>query len=217
MVGYDATEIHGKLNTAYGEGHVSYSTVARWVHRFSSGRELVEDDPRNGRPITDITQENIDAVKDLVSDDLYTSIDMLAVMLDVSHGSVSTILKQHLLLRKVSARWVPPELTAGQRQRLMDICAEYLKRFESGAWRLCDIMTDAETWIYHRRIESKQQSIDFSRRKTSNHRSTSEIRQEVNVRHLFHDNWTVTYSSITFRKKHQCYLVSRRKLKTIGQ
>ncbi|CAF4576686.1 unnamed protein product, partial [Didymodactylos carnosus] len=80
-------------------------------------RESLEDDPRSGRPITAVTQENIDAVKDLVNDDPHISIDYIADILDISCGSVDTILKQHLRLRKVSSKWVPHELTQEQRQR----------------------------------------------------------------------------------------------------
>jgi transposase len=70
LLGLTATQIHGELTIAYGHGVVSYRTVAHWIHRFSSGREALDDDPRPGRPISVITQQNIDAVKDLANDDL---------------------------------------------------------------------------------------------------------------------------------------------------
>ncbi|CAF1237218.1 unnamed protein product [Adineta ricciae] len=55
-----ATEIHDELVTAYGPYVVSYCTAARWIRRFSSGRESFYDDHRVGRPITMVTQRNID-------------------------------------------------------------------------------------------------------------------------------------------------------------
>ncbi len=76
-----ATQIHNELTAAYGQGVVSYSTVAHWIHRFSSGRESLEDDPRNGRPLSVITQQNIDAVQDLVNDDPHISIDYVTAIL----------------------------------------------------------------------------------------------------------------------------------------
>ena len=127
-----ATQIHDELTTAYGQGVVSYSTVAHWVHRFSSGRESLEDDPRSGRTITVVTQQNIDSVKVLVNDDPYISIDLIAGILDISHGSVDTILKQHLGLKKISSRWVPHELTQEQRLRRVNVCTENLQKFETG-------------------------------------------------------------------------------------
>jgi hypothetical protein len=46
LLGLAATEIHDELTAGYGQGVVSYSTVAHWVHRFSSGRESLEDGPQ---------------------------------------------------------------------------------------------------------------------------------------------------------------------------
>ncbi|CAF2910263.1 unnamed protein product [Rotaria sp. Silwood2] len=134
------TQIHDDLTAAYGQG-VS-----------------LDDDPRSGRPLSIITQQNIDAVKDLVIDDPHISIDYIATILDISHGSVDTILKQHLGLRQISSRWVPHKLNQQQRQQRIDICLENLQKFESGAWRPCDIVTGDESWFYHRKIKSKQQS-----------------------------------------------------------
>ena len=158
LLGLTATQIHDELTAAYGQDVVSYCTVALWIRRFSNDRESLEDNPRSGRPITVITQQNIDAVNDLVNDDPHISIDYIATILDISHGSVHTILKEHLGLTKITSRWVPHNLTEEQRQRRVDICIENLQKFESGAWRLCDIITGDESWFYHRNIKSKQHS-----------------------------------------------------------
>ncbi|CAF3193008.1 unnamed protein product, partial [Rotaria sp. Silwood2] len=98
------------------------------------GRESLEDDPCSGHPITVITQHNIDSVKDLLNDDPHISIDLIAGILDISHSSVVTILKQYLSFKKISSQWVPHELTQEQRQRRVDVCTENLQKFESGSW-----------------------------------------------------------------------------------
>ncbi|CAF3356139.1 unnamed protein product [Rotaria sp. Silwood1] len=74
LLGLTATQIHDELTTAYGQDVVSYCTVTRWIQRFSNERESLEDNPRSGRPLSDITQQNIDAVKDL---DHYLSMNYL--------------------------------------------------------------------------------------------------------------------------------------------
>ncbi|CAF1395072.1 unnamed protein product [Adineta steineri] len=158
LLGLTATQIYNELTTAYGQDAVSYRTVARWIERFSNEREGLEDNPRSGRPLSAITQRNIDEVKDLVNDDPHITIDYIADILDISHGSVDTNLKQHLGLRKITSKWVPHKLTKEQRQLRIDICTENLKKLERGAWRLCDIVTGDETWIYHRKIIPKEQS-----------------------------------------------------------
>ncbi|CAF4201859.1 unnamed protein product, partial [Rotaria sordida] len=78
-----ATLIHHELTAAYGQGVISYSTVANWVHRFLSGRESLDDNLRNGRPLSVMTQQNLDAVQDLLNNDLYISIDYVTTILDI--------------------------------------------------------------------------------------------------------------------------------------
>lgn len=67
-----------------------------------------------------------------MNDDPHISIDLIAGILDISHGSVDTILKQHLGLKKISSRWVPHELTQEQRLRCVNVCTENLQKFETG-------------------------------------------------------------------------------------
>ena len=83
LLGLTATQIVVELTTAYGQGVVSYHTVAHWIHRFSSGRESLEDDSRNYRPIAVTTQENIDAIIDLVEDNSHIGIDYITAILDI--------------------------------------------------------------------------------------------------------------------------------------
>jgi hypothetical protein len=45
LLGSTATQIHDELTATYRQSVVSYSTVAHWIHRFSSGRESLESDP----------------------------------------------------------------------------------------------------------------------------------------------------------------------------
>ena len=113
--GLNATQIHEELIAAYGDDYVSYPTIVRWLRAFLAGKESLEDNPRSDRPITAVTQDNIDAIKGLVDEDPHISIDNIATIVDISRGSVHTILEQHLRLRKISSRWIPHELTQEQR------------------------------------------------------------------------------------------------------
>ena len=105
----NATQIHQELHAIYEEGSSSYRIASHWLHRFSTGRDSLENDSRNGRAnITAVTEQNIASAKDLMN------IDLIVKVLDISHGSVNTTLKQHFHLKKVSSRWVPHELTGKQ-------------------------------------------------------------------------------------------------------
>jgi hypothetical protein len=83
LLGLTATQIVVELTTAYGQGVVSYHTVAHWIHQFSSGRESLDDDSRNYRPIAVTTQENIDAIIDLVKDNPHIGVGYITAILDI--------------------------------------------------------------------------------------------------------------------------------------
>ena len=49
----------------------------------------------------------------------------------MSHGSTNHVLHYVLQFYKVSARWVPRQLTAELKERRVDACQELLKRSEA--------------------------------------------------------------------------------------
>ena len=90
-------------------------TVFRWVKAFKAGKFSVEDDTHPGRPKTSVTKANIAAVKIMVRQDAQLSVKDIASCTGISEGSVQTILKKRLDLRKICARWVPHLLTEEQK------------------------------------------------------------------------------------------------------
>ena len=64
-----ATETLVLVQKAYGNEGMNRSNVFRWYSRFRDGRELVEDDVRDGRPKSIGTEVNIAAVADFVKND----------------------------------------------------------------------------------------------------------------------------------------------------
>ena len=102
-------------------------TVFRWVKAFKAGKFSVEDDTRPGRPKTSVTKANIAAV---VEQDAQLSVRDIASCTGISEGSVQTILKKHLDLRKVCARWVPHLLTEEQKTQQPKCAQELLKTYK---------------------------------------------------------------------------------------
>ena len=90
---------------------ISMRTVFRWVKAFKAGKFSVEDDTCPGRPKTSVTKTNIAAVKIVVEQDARLSVKDIASCTGISEGSVQTILKKRLDLRKACTRWVPHLLT----------------------------------------------------------------------------------------------------------
>lgn len=155
-LGLNAREIHRELCDAWGDDCVSYATVAEWTRRFREGRTSLEDDSRIGRPVTAATDGNIDLIRLLVEENPHISIRYIAFDTGMSYGTISRIIHDELKLKKLCARWIPHELTAQGKKQRVDICRDNLAKLKSGEWRLNDIVTGDETWIYHRSIGTKQ-------------------------------------------------------------
>ncbi|CAF4211367.1 unnamed protein product, partial [Rotaria sordida] len=154
--------IHDELYSVYGDQAPSLTTVKRWSKLFREGREEIEDESRPGRPITETTSENIEEIRLLINDDPYLTIEELQEQTDLSYGTVHRIITDHLNLRKVTARYIPKDLTDFQRAERVRICKENLAKFQQGTWRLCDIITGDESWFYHKQIGRKSSNAAWS-------------------------------------------------------
>ena len=121
----------------------------RWVKVFKAGKFPVEDDTRPGRPKTSVTKANITAVKIVVEQDARLSVKDIANCTGISEGSVQTILKKHLDLRKVCARWVPHLLTDEQKTQRLKCARELLKTYKGCNSRvISNMLTGDETWVH---------------------------------------------------------------------
>jgi hypothetical protein len=78
-----------------------------------------------------VTPEAIAAVEAIVKDNRRVTVHDIAAHLDMSDGSEHNTVHDVLQFHKVSARWVPHQLTAELKERRVDACQELLKRFEA--------------------------------------------------------------------------------------
>ena len=74
----------------------SVITAYEWYSAFKSGRDVVEDLPRSGRPWTSSIEVNIAKVKEMVSENRHLSLREIAAEHYVSHESIRTILNDCL-------------------------------------------------------------------------------------------------------------------------
>ena len=136
-------------------------TVFRWVKAFKGGEFYVEHDTRPGRLKNSVTNANIAAVKIVVEQDAWLSVKDIASCTGISEGSVQTILKKHLDLRKVCARWVPHLLTEEQKTQRLKCTRELLKTYKGCNSRvISNLLIGDETWVHmfepQRRADNKQ-------------------------------------------------------------
>jgi len=161
LLGNSNKDIHNDLKTAFGDRAPPYKTVSRWAKRFRDGREDVEDDPRSGRPITAHTLTNIEIVRRLIEDDPHTTYIEIEAQTLLSQGTICTIIHDSLKLRKITCRWVPHDLTEENRKERVAACRENLRMFKENKWRLCDVITGDESWIYWRQIGRKSSNASW--------------------------------------------------------
>ena len=96
------------------------STVSHWMSRFTSGRQLLEDDPRSGS--TAKTRTSIALFKGILDGDRRATYDELEKQSGLSRGTLQRIIHEELDMKKVCARWAdkrtPPKLP-------MSLCHEF--------------------------------------------------------------------------------------------
>ncbi len=148
--GLNAADISKELDNVYQDSAPSYRTVAKWVAEFKDPERGFEDAPRLGRPSTTITNENINAVEQIVMRERQISVRRVADELGIPKSSVHEIMNDHLGMKKVCTRWVPKLLTPLQRANRVDCCEELLQDCEADPSNFFDrIVTGDECWIYH--------------------------------------------------------------------
>jgi len=95
-VGLSATETLVLVQNAYRNEALNRSNVFRWYSPLRDGRDLVEDDERDGRPKWTRTEVNIAAVAHLVKNDLRIASRMIADSVNIPKTVVLRILKEDL-------------------------------------------------------------------------------------------------------------------------
>ncbi|GFW98758.1 histone-lysine N-methyltransferase SETMAR [Trichonephila clavipes] len=153
--------IHRWMVTVYGEKCVSDKSVRKWSALFRAGRESVGDDQRPGQANTVITSDLIDKVDDLVRSDRRVTLRMLALKVDVSYGTVWTIVHDRLRFRKVCAAWVPKQFTEQQKELRMGLELQHLFRYQEDPAFMKRIVTGDETWCHHYEPETKRDSMQW--------------------------------------------------------
>ena len=91
-------------------------------------------------------------------------INEIVVELDLSYGSVHSIIHKHLNFNKDCARWVPRSLTVAYRNQRFRSSFDLLERYSAkGAHFLSRIITADETWVHNFTPESKSASMIWKR------------------------------------------------------
>ena len=118
-----------EISTAFGPSCVSYGTVRRWKKKFESGVESIKNAPKSGRPKSASRKEIVSKIKEIIEGDARFTVRDIARKVGISLSTVHLILKKHLKVRKISARWVPHLLTDEQKRQRVKVAKKLLQMF----------------------------------------------------------------------------------------
>lgn len=160
--GVKPIDIFRRMKVQYGDACLSQPQIYEWCRKFANGVTSVADAPRPGQARRVVTPETIAAVEAIILDNRRVTIDDIAACVHMSHGSAYHIVHDVLQFHKVSARWVPRQLTPELKQRRVDACEDLLWRAErDGDAFLSRIVTGDETWVHYHQPETKRASKEW--------------------------------------------------------
>ncbi|XP_015189824.1 PREDICTED: uncharacterized protein LOC107073645 [Polistes dominula] len=114
------------------------------------------------RPKTATTPEIVEKIQDIIFENHRVTERYLVEALGISLGSVSNILTEVLVFKKLWAQWVPYSLTMEIKHIRMRLSQQHLERFRKDK---VDFMrrfiTMDKTWVYHHDPESKQEAKEW--------------------------------------------------------
>ncbi|XP_060594912.1 histone-lysine N-methyltransferase SETMAR-like [Ruditapes philippinarum] len=168
--------IHKELCRIYGPSVVSERTVQRWIVKFKSGTESLNDASGRGRKHTVVTKNNIKKVQELINKEARYTVSEIAKYTGTSTGSTFTILKKHLKVKKIAARWIPHLLT--EKQERVKCAKKLLKMFPKyNDRKFSNIVTGDESWFHFfeptRKVNNKIWATKHTRRPCIAKRMTS--------------------------------------------
>jgi len=150
------------VDDVYDEASLSYSTVKELSKQFLLGRESVEDEPREGRPMEVVTEENIRCVEEELLRDRRLTLKEISARLGIPKTTVIRIIHEHLHVKKVSAIWVPILLSSVQKEHRLTCCQKILELCHVNQKEVLEsIVTGDETMVLYYDPLLKRESLEW--------------------------------------------------------
>ena len=108
---------------------MSNDTVRSWKNKFESGVESIKNAPKSGRQKFASRKEIVSKIKEIIEGDARITVHDIAGKVGISLSMVHLILKKHLKVRKIFARWVPHLLTDEQNKQRVKVAKKMLQMF----------------------------------------------------------------------------------------
>ncbi|KAG5313534.1 SETMR methyltransferase, partial [Pseudoatta argentina] len=128
--GKTPVEVYNEVETAYGDKGMNRTSVFKWCREFKNGRTSVHDDQRSGRPSI-LTDDIVEKIENALRDDRRLTVDELSAMFpQISRSLLHETITETLGYRKLSARWVPKQLTDQHKLNRVEAGQEFLRRYK---------------------------------------------------------------------------------------
>ncbi|KAG5320181.1 SETMR methyltransferase, partial [Pseudoatta argentina] len=128
--GKTPVEVYNEVKTAYGDKGMNRTSVFKWCREFKNGRTSVHDDQRSGRPSI-LTDDIVEKIENALRDDRRLTVDELSAMFpQISRSLLHETITETLGYRKLSARWVPKQLTDQHKLNRVEAGQEFLRRYK---------------------------------------------------------------------------------------
>ena len=156
-LGDSQVETIQKIQRVFGDDAMGITKIKEWYNQFKDCRTSVESDAHSGRPSTSRNDELIDQVRTLVMQGRRVTVRELVEEVGISTGSVHSILDDDLVMRRVSAKFVPKVVTMEQKQLRMEVLQDMLDYANTDPEFLNILITGDESWVYGYDPETKVQ------------------------------------------------------------
>ena len=110
---------------------MAYDTVRRWIIKFESSVESIKNAPKSGRPKFASRKEIVSKIKEIIEGDAKFTVCDIARKVGISLSTVHLILKKHMKVRNIFAKWVPHLLTDEQNRQRVKVAKKLLQMFQT--------------------------------------------------------------------------------------
>ena len=137
-----------------------------------------QNSPKSGWPKSASRKEIVSKIKEIIEGDARFTVRDIARKVGISLSTVHLILKKHLKVRKISARWVPHLLTDEQKRQRVKVAKKLLQMFPKyDKKQFANVVTGDETWVHYfepvRKVSNKIWATKHSKRPIIAKRSLS--------------------------------------------
>ena len=110
-----------ELNSIFGNEAPSRTSVYRWYGEFNRDRSSLQNEFREDRPKSVVVPETIDAVCQLILQDLDVTYREIETTLGLWGASIHSILHENLNDKQICSHWIPHNLSIAQKKKLVSI------------------------------------------------------------------------------------------------